>query len=329
MYINNGRMIAATPKILPAVYNDALSYYEQLHILNGKLNEVISIFESYGSTMLVSANEYTDSQIAALNTSIQQQLANYQSTINYQIQQLQQQIEEELDNALEEFKTQANALIAKLNDEVNKFNLQFNELQVAINTLFDALGRTKVELRQEIQNEIESLKVYLDQQVASKIGTEIIVNNPYTKTLTNLNMALSDLYNITATQGSLTVDQYRELSLTADIYKLMYITANDYKYRAIWIFFKPLFLQDIDIEIMKLKAYINNQIAVLEKKQYMQSPFTGTQELIPNVIYKLAQLHFKTLTANEYKIMALTATDYADHKITAYEYIWDNPLLNI
>lgn len=329
MYITpvSGRMIAATPKILPAVYDNAMTYIEQLHILNDKINEIIGIFNEWGGSMLNSANQYTDAQIALLQTTITNDFNNYKNEINADFQSLKQEIESELENALDSFEVQANELIDKLNSEVNKFNTQFNQLQISINALFDMLGRNNAALRQEFQESFQGMQAYINQQVASKLGSEIVVNNPYTQGLSNLDKALQDLYNIVGTQSALTVDQYRELGLTADIYKQMQITANDYKYRAIWIFFKPLFLQDISIEIMKLKTYVDTQIAQLQQQQYMQSPFTGTKDLIPNVIYHLAQLHFKTVTANQYKALDLTADVYEGKLITAYEYIWNNPLL--
>lgn len=319
----SGRVVALTPKILPAVYNDAMSYYEQLHIINDKLTEVINEVNTWGTTTLDHANAYTDQQVAALEQRTNEQIIAIQAQLNAQFIQLKEEIEAELDNALAQFEQEAQELLNKLNEEINNFNSIVNNMQIDINVLFDMLGRLRVEMNEEIAAQIGAVMKKIDDALASKLGSGIIVFNPYRKQLTNLDVALADLFSITYRMFALTADEYRRLQLTVDEYVAMDITANDYLYKGRLLFFMELYFPDVDERFAAVYGYINMEVAALDKNHYMISPFTGVITPINQVVYNLARLHMYGITANQYRDALLTVDEYKNKKITAHDYAWD------
>lgn len=319
----SGRVVALTPKILPAVFNDALTYYEQLHIINDKLTEVIDEFNTWGTETLDAANAYTDQQVAVLKQHTDAQIAAIQVSINAQFAQLKAEIEAELDNALAEFQQEAQALLAKLNEELTNFNSIINNMQIDINVLFDMLGRLRIEMNNEISAQINAVMKKIDEALASKLGSSIVVFNPYRKQLTNLDMVLADLFAITYRMFSLTVDEYRSLQLTVDEYAALQITANDYLYKARFLFFRQLYFPDIDARFIEVYNYINMEVAALDKNHYMISPFDGVVTPINRVVYQLARLHMYGITANQYRDALLTVDEYKSKQITAHDYAWN------
>lgn len=318
-----GRMLAATPKIIPAVYEDAMSYYEQLRILNDKLNEVIAVFNSYGDDLLTQSMQYTDEQVSELRADVTSQLDAIQTSLQTQFVQLEAQIRADLEAQIEKFNEIANQVLADFQEKANQLNDEINQLRISVNVLFEIQGRTKLEMRQEMRREIDKLKNYVDQLMAAKLGEQIIVWNPYRKGITNLNQALSDLFQITYSMFSLTADEYRSLEITADEYKTFQLSANDYLYKARWFFLKRLYFPDIDAKFKDVYGYIDSEVAALDKNHYMISPFDGQLTPIRKIVYQLARLHMHGITTDQYRDALLTADQYKAKNITAHDYAWN------
>lgn len=328
--ITMGRMIAATPRILPAVYEDAMTYIEQLRILDAKLNEVIDVFNSYGDELLLDSKKYTDEQILALGSRVDEQLAEMKNQIDNGLADL----ETTLNNELEEFRTKADAefawfrqradeLFQMFVEETNKLNERITQLQIAVNTFFDALSRTKTEIREEMNNRFEEIVTWLEQSMAAKSGDQIIVKNPITKRLTSLNVALESIVDVFQMMFALTVNEYKSLNLTANVYKDKKITANAYLMQGRWIFFHQLYFPDLDQRFEELYSYVDKEAAKLVRAHYMISPFSGTSEPISKIVYELARLHMRGITAAQYRDALVKAQTYHDMQISAHDYAWN------
>lgn len=325
-----GKMISATPKILPAVYEDALTYIEQLKVLNNKLNECIKTFNDYGNVLLVESKEYTDQRINELNIDINNQLDSFQMELDNALKDLDEQLKAELEkfredaqNEFEWFKQRADELFELFVDETIKLNSRINELQISINVLFEMMSRTKLEIRRDVEGSLTELKAWVEQQIAYKHGSEIIVKNPITLRLTSLNKALQDILDVMGMIGSLTVDEYNSLHLTAYQYNEYKITAYVYLYRVRWMFLYQLYFPDLDERFNNVYDYIYKEVDRLDKNHYMISPFDGKLTPIHIVIDRLAELHMDGITADQYNILAITVDEYAGKMITAYNYAWN------
>ena len=328
--ITMGRMIAATPRILPAVYEDAMTYVEQLRILNDKLNEVIDVFNSYGDELLTESKEYTDQQFLILQEDMNNTLSQFRQELDNALADLDATLTAELtqfrERAEAEFKwfhQRADELFDMFVEETTKLNENINRLQIAVNTLFDALGRTKLEMRDEMQAELSKIVAWMQNAMAAKTGEQIIVQNPVTRKLSTLNFALDSITRIINAMFALTVDEYRSLQLTVDDYKSLRITANDYRYKARWIFFHKIYFPDLDDRFGNVYDYVNHEVEALDKNHYMVSPFNGVLTPVKRVVYELAQLHMDGITADQYREALLTVDTYKEKEITAHDYAWN------
>lgn len=329
--IMTGRMLALTPKILPAIYDDAMTYYEQLRIVNNKLTEVIDEVNNFGSVTLDAAKAYTDEQITYLSVEVNNQLEDLRTQVNNLSKNLYDQIMAEvnqtLDDALEKFEEESQAILEEFEKNVTEFNQRMSQLEIAINTLFDALQRSKLEMRQEMQREIAKIIAYLDDAIAAKLGRDIIVVNPVTKTNSSLDKALHDIFVWIYSIYGLTADEYKSLELTAQEYKEKKITAIEYIMHGKLIFFQQIYFPDIEGDFQKVYDYINDCCEAMDKKLYMISPFDGKWTPIQKVTYQLAQLHMRGITAEQYKDALLTADAYKAKEITAHDYAWNGYFL--
>lgn len=277
-----GRMTIVVPKILPAVYEDAMTYYEQLKILNGKLNEVIAVFNSYGQEMLDSAMQYTDERIRLAEERFNQQLNEMRVQLDQGLADMEERLtkaitdfEAEADEEFANFRAEAERLFQWFRDVTEEFNSTINRLQNDIAILFALQAANKMETMQLINDKFKALTTYIDGILAAKSGNTIIVSNPYRRTLTTLNVALKDLYNITYSLFSLTADQYRSLSLTADEYRDLNLTAAAYVYEGRLRFFEEIYFPNINERFATLYGYVNAAVERLDKNHYMISPFDG------------------------------------------------------
>lgn len=325
--IVSGKMLALTPKILPAVYDDAMTYFEQLRIVNNKLTEVIDEVNAFGTQTLDQANAYTDQKVATLQAETNAQLEELRTQVNNLSQTLYDQImgevQEQLDDALAEFKETSEKILAEFTKRVEEFNQRMDGLQIAINTLFDALQRTKLEMRQEMQREIEKIIAYLDDAVAAKLGRDIIVVNPVTKKNSSLDQALLDIFRWIYSVFGLTVNEYKALNLTAQEYADKKITAIEYIMHGRLLFFKQIYFPTYDQDFKDVYGYINEMCEAQDKKLYMISPFDGTVQPVNKIVYQLARLHMRGITAQQYQDALLTADAYKAKEITAHDYAWN------
>lgn len=325
--IMSGRMLALTPKILPAVYDDAMTYYEQLRIVNNKLTEVIEEVNNFGTVTLDAAKEYTDQQITYLSVEVNGQLEDLRNQVNSLSKNLYDRIMTEvnqtLDDALEKFEAESQAILAEFEKNVTEFNTRMSQLEIAINTLFDALQRSKLEMRQEMQREIAKIIAYLDDAIAAKLGRDIIVVNPVTKKNSSLDKALQDIFAWIYSIYGLTVDEYKSLKLTAQEYHERQITAIEYIMHGKLIFFQQIYFPDLEGDFQKVYDYINDCCEAMDKKLYMISPFDGKWTPIQQVTYKLARLHMRGITADQYRDALLTADEYKEKQISAHDYAWN------
>lgn len=315
-----GRVLKSTPRILPAAFEDAITYLEQIAIVNDKLNELIMAFNDQGDEVLQQAMEYTDQKVQASESKLSAQIQALQSSVNQQFVDLEKQIHQELDNAIDDFKQEAQRLLDEFQQAVETFNFRLSQLEISINTLWDAFARDKYELRQLINQRYAEILQHVNDLVAAKTGNSIIVYNPARQTTTNLNIALADLFLITREMFCLSAQEYANLELTAQQYADLEITANEYVYNGRLIFFHQLYYADIDEQFNKLYAYVNEQVDGLKNEWLMWNPFSGQYVPVYQVVDILAQFHMWGLTAEEYEELDLTAQEYADREITAYEY---------
>lgn len=228
------------------------------------------------------------SEFDALSASIQAELAQAK-------RDLQQAIDEtraEVARQLVEIQNQVNAIEAQLQAEIirmrNEVNRAINEMRAAQEANNQFIFQW-VEIR--LQEFIDSFPEILTVQVY----------NPYRGEVTDIQVAINDLYEIVRIWG-LTAAQYDSLQLTASEYDALELTAQMYDTIGYRLLFK-------------------------DPSYYMISPFSGEWVLVSEVVMDLSDLHRNALTATAYDVLALDADTYDAKELTAYNYDWNGAAL--
>ena len=165
---------------------------------------------------------------------------------------------------------------------------EVNKLKVLIAVVQDnAYDYTNFKI-EELKNDLANL-------------TNVYVFNPVRGRITDVNTAINDLYSLWSELFGLTAYEYDSLNLTASEYDGKYLSALQYD-----IFGKLLLYKD--------------------DRFYMFNPFNGKYQLIKEVVYKLAELHYgeNSYTCTEYDTLNLSGTEYDNENITAYNFDWNS-----
>lgn len=174
------------------------------------------------------------------------------------------------------------------------------DMTAALNTMSITIDNYKRELIEMINDGDDAVMNWVRATLATFLQTlpdyeHLIINNPVRGMQTTVQIAINDLYDYFNVYG-LTAQEYDDLELTAAEYDSYLITAHDY--------------DTFGVKIFSPESYY-----------LMRSPFTGTIEPIPTVIYDLFNLHRTgALTASAYDALDMTASYYDGLLLDAYDY---------
>lgn len=283
-------------KIVPLVYNDALSYYEVLCKVTAKLNEVIDSYNNIEIDLEDQLNQLAG-DLQTQMTQYDKKLADLQQSINNQIDALGTYVDNEIANNREwvvnqinQFESTLNPIIsAMIQDKVAELETQIAQIQLTV------------------ASNNYNLKVWVQWEIAKLIKqipeiTSVMAYSPVTSKLVPVQQSLDDLYGALRYFG-LTAGQYSGLELTAEEYKNRGLMAWQYSLYGYVIFFNLL------------------------RVHKLHSTTTGKWTRLDHGIYQLADDdRERGLTANEYDNLALTVDQYDAMDLTAYAYDWEyNP----
>lgn len=227
---------------------------------------------------------------------------------------------EDVESAVSNLQTAYNALydaFGAFKNEVGKeFDERSNLLNIQFQTLRNDLQTDQATFKAQINaqfaellNELETYKNYQQEYLEARLQqfldnlpdyTQILVINPVRGYMTTVQQAIDDLYDTAVRYDALTAQEYDSAGLTAQRYDDMDLTSQEYD------------------------LYGRNYIAVTDKLTWMYNPFTGVYSPVREVVKQLAELHRTgAITAQAYDLLALSAEEYDDKEITAYNYDFD------
>lgn len=241
----------------------------------------------------------------------QENIEEWKNGVDSEVEQLQTQ----LDNYEARFEQLSDDLTAQIND-------LRNDLEHDIDVRLNALDQLVNEMIQEVQQRMTLLTQQLfalietsNQQNRAYIETRlnefleelphysadlIFVYNPVKGETDNLQNTINDLYDLARVQA-LTAREYDDLQFTAQEYDDIELTAYEYD----------------NYGRLKLGIGVN----------LIRSPFDGTYQSVETLIWQLAGLHQKALTAQEYDDKELEAETYDTLNLSAYDYDWNGKAL--
>ena len=204
-----------------------------------------------------------------------------------------------LDASIEAFRREMNAAMAQFRADIEALK---RSVEVEIIKLKNDINTAIINLNNQLLANNEYIYEYVENRLDEFINSfpELInlpVYNPVRGTITGLQDAINDLYEVACVNG-LTAFQYDSLGLTAQEYDSKGLTALEFD----------------------TKGYI--LLGYPDENWYMISPFTGQYVKVKDVVMDLAHFHMEGLTAAEYDALDLTADEYDDKNITAFDFDW-------
>lgn len=288
--------------------------YTDFHELNldfllEHYQEIITELSQIESWISTHEDDY-ESAIARL-TAVENELNTFEDQINAAFDALRQEQQAQLDAALASINQEVDAKLRELSNavyaEITNMQNQLEQLRLQligdINELIALVNTEITNMRSEIRANNQFVFAWVENRIQELINSlpEILtvnVYNPYRGEVTDIQIAINDIYTIACAWMGLTAEQYDSLGLTAQQYDDYDLTAIEY-----------------DTNAYRLLNYP-------DPNYYMISPFTGELTKVKDVVYKLAQFHMNGLTAQEYDALDLTSEEYDDKDISAFNYDW-------
>ena len=198
--------LGCTPKVLPLVYDDSISYYEEVCRLVKKINELVDALNNISIDILQEANSYTDTQIA-----------NARSEFDAKVKEIEE-LERRLAEQYYDFTNVVNARIQFISNEVNRIDNKIDDEIIGANEYTN----------QAIKNNNEYLIEELSQGVSNFTvinyftGEKITVQNMF-DTLAQLHIQNPMTYDIYANKNI----SYSALSLLNIDYTELVMKGNE------------------------------------------------------------------------------------------------------
>lgn len=305
-----------TPMVLPTIYDETLSYAEQLNkvlyhmqeltkFVNKsmeKLNEVTTNIDDYVDSAV---EESVTKNIAEVNTKIdtlnnditvlKDEIENlYNEIENIDLDTLEKELKEYTDNGIEHVLDMTTLSIStavnELNDKIAKLNLETQKLIT--------LAENRCNHYTDIK--VRTLEITINkkfEQIEDKISdiAKILppVFNPIRGKKTDIEQAILDLYQNLRAVG-ITAIRYDECELSAEQYDNMGLTAIEYDVYA---------------------GYLLNWW-----DDSMFSPFTGKKQSVKKTVNEIANyIKYNAKTAQEYDSLNFTAAQFDDSVFNAWE----------
>lgn len=129
--------------VLPAVYDESLSYYESVCKLVAKVNELVDVINNVNVDILNQANAYTDSQIRNLEGRVTQAVND--------VKKLQEDLKNDYDN----FATGVNNKLSGFDKRLTDMVAEINEIVYSVNARTDlAIQQNNEYIFKEINDNI-------------------------------------------------------------------------------------------------------------------------------------------------------------------------------
>lgn len=231
-----------TQTVLPAVFDDELSYYEVLSKFGNKLNEVIDIVNSQGE---------------GIYTYIENLFDEYKTTWNQEVTAQIQGVQDSFNNAMSQWQGQLDSVTNQVNSLQSSFDLKYVQLETEfdakLNQLNDSLQANLATFENNVNKQLQNYQLQVSQQQA-EIYSTITSTNQATRTwmttqledfkhslpkdyppiicpvdgkLEDIQSVVNHMWNY-LNSNALTADEYDALDLTATEYDDKGLTANQY-----------------------------------------------------------------------------------------------------
>lgn len=213
-------------KVLPAVYDESLSYLEQLAKLAYKLNETIDGVNALNENVTVLNDSVTD-----LNNrveAVEGEISGFEAEVTERVNQLEILLTEKIDNSVIEMENKVDEKLSTVDYKIDEIEARVDELDAYVHNTIDDITRdvmilvnTEIQRIQTMYASFEDdMKQYVEDKVNEVIAeipdlTNIYVVSPASGKLVKVHIALNEVFDFHL-YNALTVDEYNSLELTVN-----------------------------------------------------------------------------------------------------------------
>lgn len=301
-------------KVIPLVYTEALSYYEQLCKAVERLNEAIEAINDL-NTAVTDLSGIVTQHTKAINA-LSNDITIFENNVNLLLKEINDTLDE-YDVKFSEYDTRFDVLESELNRKID------NSIVALKDYIDESLANVETQVDKVIEKEIEKIYASLDtveqelrdefeleiQKLIAQIPdlTTIEVRNPVTGKITKVQQALDDVFMNTR-YNALTVDEWNHLKMNIN-------TANSLmRYSA------PTGWQVIEW-LSKAKEWLNKN-----PKLMMHNFVTGVAESYKrNIELNNDMLRVcGCLTCAEFAAMNIIVDDFNTYNATCEQLAWES-----
>ena len=299
-------------KVLPLVYDEALSYYEQLCKITKSLNDSIKSINDLNDAVTDLDSNVT--QLTERVNNMTTEIVTFEDGINAKMVQINRLLDE-YDTKFSEYDSRFNDLETRLTTEINNNAKALKDYIDATLAGIEANIKTIIEqeikyfydnidkITQDIKDEFELTIKYLIDSIPDLTTIEVV--NPVTGRLSKVQIALDDLFMNTRYKA-LTIDEFNHLHLSVnDCNNLMYRSASTGWSVITWL--------------TEAKELFDKSL-----KHRMANAITGAwQDFKKSIEENTDMLRVcGCLTASEFATLNLTVDEFNDIGATCEELAW-------
>lgn len=210
-------------KVLPAVYDESLSYLEGLAKLTYKVNETIGAVNDLGDNVDLLNDSVTDLNNRV--TSVEGEIDGFEAEITKRIAELEISLTKKIDTSVGEMEEKVDNKLAEVDTELSEMQTKIDEMQEYVSetverliTEFNALVDGEIARLQELYESFEyEMRKYVEDTINELIQnipdlTNIYVVDPSTGKLVKVQVAINNIFHFNL-YNALTIDEYLSLNM--------------------------------------------------------------------------------------------------------------------
>lgn len=313
-------------KVLPAVYDESLSYLEGLSKLTYKLNETIGAVNALNDNV-----DTLNDSVVELNdrvTAVEGEISGFEAEINRRIVELEAELTGKIDTAISDMETEVDTKLDEVDTKLDDMDVRITAMEEYVQetvdrltTEFRAIITAEIERITELYNSFEAeMKQYVEDTVNELIKnipdlTNIYVVSPASGKLMKVQDAINEIFDFSL-YNALTCDEYLGLGLNINDCNSLMVDSipRGFTIRE-W-------LHDAKKLLMKILP-----VAKIEKWLEPHSVERGYLTGIKDWLYKNVDLNASmwewsgAFTCNELATVGITIDEYNAYNITCADYI--------
>lgn len=301
--------------ILPLVYDESLSYGEQVAHLQNHVNLIKNELQKIAE--VTNNNSTWLSNLIQIVDQMKYEVANIDSTLD----SFQTEIEQLVNNTLNEYNIK---IQGQISDIETSFQSATSDIYNKITRMQNQISNAFIDLNNQYDTFKQLMQEFIAQQVVTKTGYTMLVTDPVTGRIINLNQSLNNLLQYMQSFAGITMQEYEQLQLTMDAYDNIKIPYMVYNSRAAFVFFPLRLSKYYENYFNDFQSIINQKIhemeTEIEKNTTGYNPYDGQKTNIVDISYQTAGKLLLEPTIQQYADFDLTMQEYEEMQLTIQEY---------